>query len=610
MTIRCVRVLIGLVLLWLGLAWGAGAATLQLREANASITVNGATTQANVALPYNWDRMHRGQPGSATFDVAFSLAEHPSVPYEVYFVRLGNAYEVSLNGTMLERNGNLQAFNSGDYGQVPRTMALPPQLLKKDNLLHIRIRADTGRRGGVPAVVVGPDHEVDALYNAEYRWRVTGSEVVVILSLLVGTMALALWLTQTDPTPSGHLRRDPLYLFAGLAELSWALRVGTVLIEQPPLPWSLWGPLSAMALGGWVCFMVAFCCTAAGWTQHRWATPFFRLLWALLAAGAVLPFLAFALHTPWLLTLWYGSLAAVALPFGIFYCWATMRHPTAMRVPVAVALVLNVAVGLRDWVVFRFTDAFGSNTLTRYSSVVFGLTLGYIVLTRFREVSGQARDLLANLASRVAQKELELAQSYARVEQLARQQERTTERTRILRDMHDGVGSHISAAIRQLQSGKASHDDVLLTLRDSLDQLKLSIDAMNLPPGDVTALLANLRYRLEPRFAASDIELQWDVELLEPLARLDAGAMRQLQFMVFEALSNVLQHAHASRLRIDARQLGAGVQLRIIDNGAGFDVTAPLRKGLLSMHERATAIGATLALDSEPGHTVVEIRLA
>lgn len=598
------------MLLWAGLAAGAGAATLELREANATITVNGATTQAAVTLPYNWDRLHRGQPGTATFDVTFALAEHPSEPYEVYFVRLGNAYEVSLNGTMLERNGNLQAFNSDDYGQVPRTMALPPQLLKKDNLLHIRIRADTGRRGGIPAVVVGPDHEIDALYNTEYRWRVTGSEVVVILSLLVGTMALALWFTQTDPTQSGHLRRDPLYLFAGLAELSWALRVGTVLIEQPPLPWLVWGPLSVVALGGWVCFMMAFCCIAAGWAQHRWAPVFLRSLWLVLAAGAVAAFATFTWHLPWLLTLWYGLLVAITLPFGIFFCRATVRHPTAMRVPVALALVLNVAVGLRDWVVFRFTDAFGSNTLTRYSSVVFGLTLGYIVLTRFREVSRQARDLLANLASRVAQKELELAQSYAQVEQLARQQERTTERTRILRDMHDGVGSHISAAIRQLQSGKASHDEVLLTLRDSLDQLKLSIDAMNLPPGDVTALLANLRYRLEPRFAASDIELQWDVELLEPLARLDAGAMRQLQFMVFEALSNVLQHAHASRLRIDARQLDAGVQLRIIDNGRGFDVTAPLRKGLLSLHERAAAIGARLALDSEPGHTVVEIRLA
>ena len=75
------------------------------------------------------------------------------------------------------------------------------------------------------------------------------------------------------------------------------------------------------------------------------------------------------------------------------------------------------------------------------------------------------------------------------------------------------------------------------TLRDSLDQLKLTVDSMHLPPGDITALLADMRYRLEPRFAASDIELQWGVDLLRPVARLEGRGMQQLQFMVFEALS-------------------------------------------------------------------------
>jgi signal transduction histidine kinase len=158
-----------------------------------------------------------------------------------------------------------------------------------------------------------------------------------------------------------------------------------------------------------------------------------------------------------------------------------------------------------------------------------------------------------------------------------------------------------------LQSGKSNDAEVLHTLRDSLDQLKLSIDAMNLPVGDVTALLANLRYRLEPRLKASDIDLQWDVDLITPLPRLDDKAMRQLQFMVYEALSNVLQHAQATTLRIEAVQTPAGPCIRLIDNGRGFDVSVAKRRGLLSMQDRANAIGANLTLVSEPGHTVVEI---
>lgn len=226
------------------------------------------------------------------------------------------------------------------------------------------------------------------------------------------------------------------------------------------------------------------------------------------------------------------------------------------------------------------------------------------------EDAAQFQELMADLLARVQQKELALQQNHALTVQLMRGQERASERARILRDMHDGVGSHISLAIRQLESGHASHAEVLQTLRDSLDQLKLSIDAMNLPPGDITALLANLRYRLEPRFKAVDIELQWEVDLLPALVRLDDRAMRNLQFMVFEALSNVLQHARASVLRIELRATpGGGAQLRVIDNGCGFEPGRVKGRGLSSLHERAALINAGLVVVSGPGHTMVDIVL-
>jgi signal transduction histidine kinase len=141
---------------------------------------------------------------------------------------------------------------------------------------------------------------------------------------------------------------------------------------------------------------------------------------------------------------------------------------------------------------------------------------------------------------------------------------------------------------------------------------------MHLVAGDVTALLANMRYRLEPRFTSSGMAFEWDVDLLPHIERLDHSAMRQLQYMVFEALSNVLQHAQAKTLRIEARTLGtadqprlsgAVVVLRVIDDGGGFDAQAPTSRGLASMRERALAIGAQLVLQSAPGRTVVEITL-
>jgi signal transduction histidine kinase len=63
-----------------------------------------------------------------------------------------------------------------------------------------------------------------------------------------------------------------------------------------------------------------------------------------------------------------------------------------------------------------------------------------------------------------------------------------------------------------------------------------------------------------------------------------------------EALSNVLQHAGASRVRVVLARLDAGeVQLRVSDDGRGFDVHAATRGlGLLGAGERAAALGGTL----------------
>lgn len=52
----------------------------------------------------------------------------------------------------------------------------------------------------------------------------------------------------------------------------------------------------------------------------------------------------------------------------------------------------------------------------------------------------------------------------------------------------------------------------------------VSQDAMHLPPGDISPLLASLRYRLELRLTACGIELDWAVDVLGPAADAGEGA--------------------------------------------------------------------------------------
>ena len=590
--------------------WGTEpAAVLRLDSAIAHFQPDGApAVSQTITLPYAWDYSRRGTQGTAQFEITFPLdLPNPSSHFGLYLPKLGNAYEIRLNGVFLQRRGDLGHAGGSDFSQQPRHIAIPPNLLVGSNVLQVRIRTDAGRRGGLSQLYIGPEAKTHRMYMRAYHGRVTGTVAIAAFSFFVGVVALVLWGSQTDVSAPVKRRRDLLYLFAGLAELCWSVRVGDALIENPPLPWPLWGVVPVVAMGVWIYCMSQFCIHAANWSNKRTAVLFGRWIGALAWLSGPFAYLALTYKQPLALTVWYASELVSFLVFGAFFVVQSLRHAKWPGRWIALAILLNVAVGARDFYVFRIAPSYPDNSWMRYSSIIFGLALGYFVVTRFRAASAQSRDLLANLAARVAERELALQESYVRVEALAREQARSLERASILRDMHDGVGSHISSAIRQVQSGLAHPDQILQTLRDSLDQLKLTIDSMHLAAGDVVALLANLRYRLGPRLENSGIKLHWDVDLLPPLERLDVQAMRSLQFIVLEVFSNTLQHSKADRLSITVKSQGDGLRLSITDNGKGFDVEEPWHKGLVGLRERAHAIGAQLTIFSLPGQTTVTL---
>jgi signal transduction histidine kinase len=605
------------------LAYGADARAelLTLTKAQAQVFVNGDSQTVETDLPYNWDIRNGGRRGWANFDLHFALAELPVEPWGAYLPSVGNAYEVWLNDSLLQRQGDLVHPNGADYSKIPRFVIISPNLLRHSNVLRIHIRVDSERRGGLSEVYVGPQQEAHAAYQRSYNWRGNGSLIVVVFSLAVGLLALVLWATQIDHIHPDGPQRDHLYLFAALAELCWTLAVSDALIETPPLQWPWWSAVPAAGAAAWACNIQLFSIEVAGWRTQPFVLWFRRWLIFLIALSAVLPLWAAGQELPAALMAWHIALAVTFLGFGAYFLWRAVGSNSWAHRLVAVTLLVNLMVGIWDLCNFRLVPGFPDNSLLRFSSLLFGLSLACIVIVRFKMARNEVSSLLTTLSERIASKELHLRASYDKLEIQAREQERIAERGRILRDMHDGVGSHITLAIRQLQSdadtqAPSDRDEVLHTLRDALDHLKLTIDAINLPHGDITALLANLRYRLEPRMAASGIALVWDVDLLQVESRLDAHAMSHLQFMLYEALSNVVQHSKAKELRIEAHAQPLDldptrqcVAIRVVDNGQGFDTRGIQRKGLTSMQVRASAIGARLSINSKPGHTEVLIQL-
>ena len=598
-----------LLLAWLAAGTTQAQELVGLKTALATITIDGVQARHPVSLPYHWDQLHSGRQGWADFSLDVELARTPDVPWGLFLPRVGNAFEVWLNGALMHREGDLAHFGGADFAKIPRYVALPLGLHAGHNTLLVRIRTDIGRKGGLAPLTLGPVDAVYPLYYQAYRARGTGSLVVMIISLVVALAALTLWWTQAHRDAAGRTYRDPMYMVAAIGELAWAVRVGDAIVERPPMAWHWWGALIVAAAALWAMGMALFSAYAAGWqprSRFSWVYPWMGVAGA---AGVGSSLLALAGTHAFVLTAWYALMFVLFSVFLVWYGYTAVRSGTLHHQLMASVLGINVLVGVYDLYMLRMSDAYGANSLQRFSSVLFGVALGLIVFQRFRGAHAKAQELTRTLEARVAQKELELRASYDRMNALQREQARSAERSRILHDMHDGVGMHLSMALRQVQSGTYEPPVVAGMLQEGLDQLKLSIDALNVDPGDVTALLANLRYRLEPRLRAAGIELQWLVDDIAPRAGLDDKGMRHLQFVVYEALANVLQHAQATTVVVQAHVRDDGLRLTLVDNGCGMDATQVQQRGLAAMRTRVLALGGTLNLRSEPGYTQIEVLL-
>src|SRR5215208_3257798 len=130
------------------LAISAGATTIELTDARATITVDGAATVRQVVLPYHLDREQGTRPAQAIFELHFPTPASTDELYGMYVARIGNTAEIWLNDALLAQLGDVRQSNAADYSKAPQYLSIPAQLLQPDNVIRIHLRADGGRRGG------------------------------------------------------------------------------------------------------------------------------------------------------------------------------------------------------------------------------------------------------------------------------------------------------------------------------------------------------------------------------------------------------------------------------------------------------------------------------
>lgn len=186
------------------------------------------------------------------------------------------------------------------------------------------------------------------------------------------------------------------------------------------------------------------------------------------------------------------------------------------------------------------------------------------------------------------------------------------ERARIARDLHDQLGQQITALRLALERHRESHavggqaDDLdkALALARDIDS-EVDFLAWELRPAalDDLGLSAVLPRFLNEWSAHYGVRTNFQATGTVP-PRLSPEAETTFYRITQEALTNVVKHAHATRVDVVLEGQRAIVTLVIEDDGIGFEPSAVDKAtgiGLLGMHERAALVGASLQVESATG---------
>jgi ligand-binding sensor domain-containing protein len=187
-------------------------------------------------------------------------------------------------------------------------------------------------------------------------------------------------------------------------------------------------------------------------------------------------------------------------------------------------------------------------------------------------------------------------------------------RNKIATDLHDDVGSSLTKI--SLYSG-------LLRTRLDPDTSRTYLEKISGLSREVIGTMSDIVWSIDTRndewFNLVDRmrEYIWEIGSLKnidvdfrrnhiPENEKMNLVLRQNVYLIFkEAMNNAAKYAEASRIEVQMQIIDRQFEMKIADNGKGFDLTLAKGNGLMNMQKRAGRIGGRISFLTEKGTTIL-----
>ena len=556
-----------------------------------------------VELAKLWQGPSEHGLADAWYRLHFHLDTVPDGTLAMYAVGFNRTGRFFVNGRLLHEVGAMHEplplnWNRSQYAVIPAAL-----LRAGDNEIEIQQRAYGWDLGWLAPIRLGSEEDLRPVWQRRVFWQ---NDLVRLLSACtgaIGVFMLGVWLGR---------RKDTMYLWFGCASLLWTVSSFDYFVLTPPASAWLWERFveASPVLRGVLMFMFVLRYCGMRRPVVETVSWLYFLLGAIAIFGDFMP--------PELTNIWFLVALVASLYFVVLQVRVGLRRSLLEGVMLAIAGTVQMVLSGYDLWLYSVNTWTDRVYLAHFSAPLYLFVVGTILIRRFTESHNAYEKLAGVLEQRVSAKAAELERNYEQLVEARRNEALALERTRIMSEMHDGIGSQLTMALslvrrmdREADPTRAGEDGKVATvLRESIENLQLIIDSLEPVENDLLTVLGTLRYRLQDRLGKGGIELQWNVVDLPPLPMLTPHSVLSILRIVQEAFANCLKHSGATRIAVTTGLKGEPgadetAHIGIVDNGHGIQPRAGAGRGMDNMRRRAAALGGRLLVTSHAGRTEV-----
>lgn len=542
---------------------------------------------------------------------AFTFHRDDAAPgWSVFLPRFSNAVEVAVNGVVVLDSRRDANANRPDRN-TPQIAVIPASVLREGtNEITVRLFVWGPLKGFLDTVYVGPDAALRPAYETRTLLFVTLPVVFSAWQAILAVILAIMWLMR---------RHEPVY-----GVLAAAMVLGVVqAFAPPPVPPATVSRLAAVLLASAPiesALIVVFGVLFFGWRWPRYATLLFLpgvLVFVVgLIGGPPLPRILF-------LVLGIPTVGLCLFLMACVTATAVVRRQDAASFTIGCAVTIVLVCWIQDMLTVLEIVSNDRIFVSRLSYSAMLVAIGAGLTWRFARALNQVDSFAGQLVTRVREAEERLKASFAREEERARAAALANERTRLMRDLHDGLGGQLVSIVALSERGNEGAT-IADAARAALKDLRLVIDSMDDIGGDLMLALGSWRERATAQLRPHDIALDWRVATPQGLPlhpELRPWHVIQIVRILDEAVTNAVKHAQARHIAvtIETHDGGQGPygMISVTDDGRGFALAGHVpaagagqtARGLRNMRSRAARCGAVLDLSSDASGTRVRLQL-